>query len=182
MNLDFTEEQETLREMVRRVCNEQVPLDIVRALENDPTGYPAEFWKQLAELGLLGILIPEEYGGADLSMLDAAIVYEEFGRSLAPSPHFVSAVLGGGALVVLLENLLSAVSVPSLLKLPLLGLVFGTSFLMSRAVFRRFMKRRVRILTGLLDRLSHHITDTAIPPLLEGTPPEDKYLRSPTNS
>jgi alkylation response protein AidB-like acyl-CoA dehydrogenase len=99
MDLDFTEEQETLRDMVRRVCAEHVPLDVVRAMETDPTGYPADFWKQLAELGLLGILIPEEYGGADMSMLDAAIVYEEFGRSLAPTPHFVSAVLGAGTLL-----------------------------------------------------------------------------------
>jgi alkylation response protein AidB-like acyl-CoA dehydrogenase len=100
MDLDFTEEQEALRGMVRRVCAEHAPLDVVRALENDPTGYPAEFWKQLGELGLLGILIPEEYGGAGMSMLDAAIVYEEFGRSLAPSPHFVAAVLSAGALLV----------------------------------------------------------------------------------
>jgi alkylation response protein AidB-like acyl-CoA dehydrogenase len=99
MDLDFSEEQEALRGMVRRVCTEHAPLDVVRALENDPTGYPAEFWKQLGELGLLGILIPEAYGGAELSMLDAAIVYEEFGRSLAPSPHFVSAVLAAGALL-----------------------------------------------------------------------------------
>jgi alkylation response protein AidB-like acyl-CoA dehydrogenase len=99
MDLDFTEEQEQLREMLRRVCSEHAPLDVVRALENDPTGYRAEFWKQLAELGILGILIPEEYGGADMSMLDAVVVYEEFGRSLAPTPHFVSAVLGAGALL-----------------------------------------------------------------------------------
>jgi len=99
MDLDFTEEQETLRDMVRRLCSEHVPLDVVRALEDDPTGYPAEFWKQLGELGILGVLIPEEYGGADMSMLDAVIIYEEFGRSLAPTPHFVSAVLGAGALL-----------------------------------------------------------------------------------
>jgi alkylation response protein AidB-like acyl-CoA dehydrogenase len=99
MDLDFTEEQETLREMVRRVCAEHVPLDAVRAMENDPTGYSPEFWKQLAELGLLGLLVPEEYDGAGMSMLDAAIVYEEFGRALTPSPHLVSCVLGAGVQV-----------------------------------------------------------------------------------
>jgi alkylation response protein AidB-like acyl-CoA dehydrogenase len=99
MDLDFTEEQEALREMVRRVCVEHVPVEVVRALDHDPIGYPAEFWKQLGELGLLGILIPEAYGGAEMSMLDAAIVYEEFGRALAPSPHFVSGVLSAGALL-----------------------------------------------------------------------------------
>ncbi len=98
MDLDFTEEQGMLREMVRGVCSEYAPLDIVRELEDDPTGYPSDFWKQLGELGLLGILIPEELGGAEQSMLEAVIVYEELGRSLAPSPHFVSAILGAGAL------------------------------------------------------------------------------------
>ncbi len=43
MNLDFTEEQETLREMVRRVCAEHAPLDVIRSIEDDPTGYTAEF-------------------------------------------------------------------------------------------------------------------------------------------
>jgi alkylation response protein AidB-like acyl-CoA dehydrogenase len=99
MDLDFSEEQDMLREMVRGVCEEYAPVDVVRALENDPHGYPEDLWKQLAELGLLGILIPEEYGGQAQSMIEAAILYEEFGRSLAPTPHFVSAVLSAAALV-----------------------------------------------------------------------------------
>jgi alkylation response protein AidB-like acyl-CoA dehydrogenase len=99
MDLDFSEEQHMLREMVRGVCNEYCPLDVVRAMEDDPTGHPSELWKQLGELGLLGMLIPEEHGGAEQSMLDAAIVYEEFGRALAPTPHFASCVMGAGALL-----------------------------------------------------------------------------------
>lgn len=99
MDLDFTEEQEMLREMVRGVCAEYAPLDAVRAAEDDPTGYPEEFWKQLAELGLLGILIPESHGGSGQGLLEAAIAYEELGRSLAPSPHFASAVMGAGAIL-----------------------------------------------------------------------------------
>jgi alkylation response protein AidB-like acyl-CoA dehydrogenase len=99
MDLDFSEEQQMLREMVRGVCNEYCPLDVVRAMEDDPTGYPSELWKQLGELGLLGMLVPEEHGGAAQSMLDAAIVYEEFGRALAPTPHFASCVMGAGVLL-----------------------------------------------------------------------------------
>jgi alkylation response protein AidB-like acyl-CoA dehydrogenase len=99
MDLDFSEEQRVLREMVRGLCDEYAPLEVVRALEDDPTGYPEEFWKQLGELGLLGVIIPESHGGAGQSLLEAAIVYEEFGRALAPSPHFVSAVMGAGALL-----------------------------------------------------------------------------------
>ena len=100
MDLEFSEEQQMLREMVRGLCAEHAPIETVRAMEDDPTGYPAAFWKQLGEVDLLGILIPEQYGGSGMSMLDAAIVYEEFGRALAPSPHFVSCVLSAGALAV----------------------------------------------------------------------------------
>jgi len=99
MDLDFTEEQQMLRDMVRGVCNEYAPLDVVRAMEDDPTGYPTEFWKQLGELGILGVLIPEEHGGSGQGMLEAALVYEEFGRALAPSPHFASAVMSAGVLL-----------------------------------------------------------------------------------
>jgi len=100
MDLDFTEEQEMLRDMVRGVCAEYAPLDVVRAMEDDPTGYPAELWKQLAELDLLGLTIPEQYGGSGQTALEGAIVYEELGRSLAPSPHFASSVMGAGALAL----------------------------------------------------------------------------------
>ncbi len=98
MDLDFSEEQEMLREMVRGVCAASSPVAVVREAEDDPTGLPEALWKQLAELGLVGILIPEEYGGQGQSLLEAAIVYEEFGRALAPIPHFVSAILSAGAL------------------------------------------------------------------------------------
>jgi alkylation response protein AidB-like acyl-CoA dehydrogenase len=98
MDLQFSQEQEMLREMVRGVCAELAPMDVVRKLEDDPVGYPADFWKQLGELGLLGLLIPEELGGAEQTLLEAAVVYEELGRALAPSPHFGSAILGASAL------------------------------------------------------------------------------------
>jgi len=99
MDLDWSDEQSALRDMVRGVCAQYAPLEVVRQLEDDPTGYPAELWKQLGELGVLGILIPEDYGGAGQTLLEAAIVYEEFGRSLAPTPHFPSAVVAAGALL-----------------------------------------------------------------------------------
>ncbi len=67
-------------------------------MEDDPIGYPEKFWEQLAELGLLGMTLPEEYGGSGMTMLDAMVVYTELGRALAPSPHFVSSVISGGAL------------------------------------------------------------------------------------
>ena len=99
LNLDFNEEQDMLRDMVRGLCSQYSSTEKVRELEDDPTGYSAELWSQLAELDLLGMLLPPEHGGSGMTMLEGVIVYEEFGRSLAATPHFVSSVLGAGALV-----------------------------------------------------------------------------------
>jgi alkylation response protein AidB-like acyl-CoA dehydrogenase len=99
MDLDLNEEQEMLREMVRGVCSSYANLDTVRALEDDPTGFPAELWKQMAELDLIGLMLPSEYGGSEMSALEGAVVYQELGRALAPSPHFVSAVMSAGVLL-----------------------------------------------------------------------------------
>ncbi len=98
MDLDLTPEQEMLREMVRGLCGAAGGLETVRALEDDPVGYSTDFWRQLGEQDLIGLTLPAAHGGSEMGILDAAVVYEELGRSLMPSPHFVSAVLAGGAL------------------------------------------------------------------------------------
>src|SRR5260370_27776764 len=95
MDLDLTPEQELLRETVRGICGRHAGLAVVREMEDDPIGYPEKFWLQLAELGLLGMALPEEGGGSGMSMLDAVVVYQEFGRAWAPSPHFASSVMSG---------------------------------------------------------------------------------------
>lgn len=99
MDLDLNEEQEMLREMVRGVCSSYANLETVRALEDDPIGFPAELWKQMAALDLIGLMVPAGYGGSGMSALEGAVVYSELGRALAPSPHFVSAVMGAGVLL-----------------------------------------------------------------------------------
>jgi alkylation response protein AidB-like acyl-CoA dehydrogenase len=98
LDLEFTEEQEMLREMVRGVLTQHSPLTKVRELEDDPTGYDPALWAQLQGLDLVGLLLPEESGGSGQSMLEGVVLYEELGRALAPTPHFVSAVLTGGVL------------------------------------------------------------------------------------
>ena len=98
MDLDLSPEQELLRDTVRSVCARHADLGVVRQMEDDPIGYPPEFWSQLGELGLLGMTIPEEFGGLGMTAIDGAVVYIELGRALAPSPHFVSCVASAGAI------------------------------------------------------------------------------------
>jgi alkylation response protein AidB-like acyl-CoA dehydrogenase len=99
MDLDLTSEQEMLAEMVRGVCSSYASLETVRALEDDPVGFPTELWKQMAALDLIGLMVPAQYGGSEMSALEGAVVYMELGRALAPSPHFVSAVMAAGVLL-----------------------------------------------------------------------------------
>ncbi len=99
MNLDFSEEQLVLRDTVRKVCAEYSPIAVVRAMEDDPKGIPDALWKQLGELGLLGVLVPEEFGGSAQTLLEAVVMFEELGRALAPTPAFESAVMSAGVLL-----------------------------------------------------------------------------------
>ena len=98
LDLAFTEEQEMLRGVVRGLLAEHAPTSVVRDMEDDPVGYPADLWKRLGALDLLGLLLPEEHGGSGMTALEGIVLYEELGRSLAPVPHFVSCVVSGTAL------------------------------------------------------------------------------------
>lgn len=98
LDLDYSEEQELLRQTVRDVLARHCPLPVVREMEDDPVGYPPELWRQLGQLDLVGLLLPEEHGGSGMTLVEGVALYEELGRALAPVPHFVSAVLSGGVL------------------------------------------------------------------------------------
>ena len=98
LDLDFDQEQELLRQTVRDVLARHCSLEVVRLMEDDPVGYPIALWTQLGELDIIGLMLPEEYGGSGMSLLEGVALYEELGRALAPTPHFVSAVMSGGVL------------------------------------------------------------------------------------
>lgn len=98
MDLDFSEEQVMLRDTTRGVCEQYAPSSVLRDMEKSEQGFPDQFWQQLNELGISGIGVAEEFGGMGWGSIEMAIVYEEFGRSLAPSPHFCSCVLSTNVL------------------------------------------------------------------------------------
>jgi len=93
MDLQFTEEQKTLRDMVKTLCADAGTTDDVRKLENDPLGLPGQFWEQMKETGLLAMRLPEEHGGMGLTLLDCVVIFEELGRGLASGPIFESSVM-----------------------------------------------------------------------------------------
>lgn len=98
MNFEFSDEQEQLRESVRRFLEDRAPIGLVRDLWDDPRGTTDAVWRGLADLGVTGLLVPEAQGGFGGGMVDAAVVCEEVGRVVSPGP-FVSTAVGAAGLV-----------------------------------------------------------------------------------
>ncbi len=92
MNFGFTEEQEMLRDQIRKFLDKQCPIPEVRKISNSKPGYSVELWQEMAALGWLGLTIPEEYGGSGLSWVDLIVLLEESGRTLFPSPIISNAL------------------------------------------------------------------------------------------
>lgn len=86
MNFGFTEEQELLREQVRRFMQASCPMTRVRQIMTSADGAAPELWKQVGELGWLGLLIDEANGGLGLKWVDLTVLLEETGRGLSPLP------------------------------------------------------------------------------------------------
>lgn len=86
MNFGFSEEQELLRQQVARFMQEACPMSRVRQIMAREDGFDGELWRQVAELGWLGLIIPEEFGGVGLKWVDLTVVLEETARGLCPLP------------------------------------------------------------------------------------------------
>lgn len=99
MNLDFSDEQKALKDQVRRFLEDRCQPAAVRAVLEGSEPYDKALYAGLAELGVLGAAIPEEFGGVGLSHLDLCVVAEELGRALAPVPVASSIYLVAEALL-----------------------------------------------------------------------------------
>lgn len=84
--VQLSEEQIMMREAAQRFCKEQSDAERARALMAADQGYDSAVWQQIAEMGWLGVTVPSEYGGADLSVAELVPVLEEMGRSIMHSP------------------------------------------------------------------------------------------------
>lgn len=95
MNFQLSEEQEMLKKMARGFLEKECPESFVREMEEDDEGYSPDMWRKIADLGWLGLVYPEKYGGTGGSFMDLAVLYEEMGRAMFPSPHLSTVVLCG---------------------------------------------------------------------------------------
>jgi alkylation response protein AidB-like acyl-CoA dehydrogenase len=105
MNLELTDEQVALRDTVRRFLVEKASVTThVRPMLEDPTGTTRDVWGGLADLGATGVLVPQEFGGSGMTMIEAGIVAEELGAALHPGPWLSSAVAATRALIRLVPE------------------------------------------------------------------------------
>jgi alkylation response protein AidB-like acyl-CoA dehydrogenase len=100
MNFDFSDDQKQLRDQARKFLTEKCSPKAVRVVLDGQADYDRELWKGLAEMGFLGVAIPEEYGGAGAGHLELCVIAEEMGRALAPVPFSSTVYLAAEALLL----------------------------------------------------------------------------------
>src|SRR5215468_8336076 len=99
MNFGFNDEQELLRSTARKFFDNECTSETVRKLMDGPEGMTPDLWRKLAEQGWLGLIVPEEFGGMGLGIVDLVVLMEEMGRAVVPGPFFSTVLLGGLAIL-----------------------------------------------------------------------------------
>lgn len=95
MDFDLSEDQKLLVDTVRAFCAKESPVDRLRKLRETELGWEKPTWKQMGELGWLGVIFPEEVGGLGGKFQDLGLIIEQLGTTLVPEPIIPSVVLGG---------------------------------------------------------------------------------------
>src|SRR2546427_10301268 len=100
MNFDFSDDQKQMRDAARKFLSEKCSPKAVRTVLDGKAPYDKELWKGLAEMGFLGVAIPEESGGAGAGHLELCVIAEEMGRALAPVPFSSTVYLAAEAILI----------------------------------------------------------------------------------
>lgn len=101
MSLVLTDDQLMFRDAARRFASERAPVPQLRKLRDDADadGFSRAVWKEMADLGWAGVLVPEEHGGVGFGFVGAGLIATEIGRNLSATPLLSSAVLAVTALL-----------------------------------------------------------------------------------
>lgn len=115
MSLTLNEEQRLLRDAARSFLADRSPLSRIRVLrdERDATGFSRVLWQEMAELGWLGIQLPEAYGGSGMGLREVGVIMAECGRVLAPEPLLSTVLLGANAVALSGNETLRAEVLPA---------------------------------------------------------------------
>ena len=93
MDFNFSEQQKMLQTMARDFLVRECTKARIRELEQSDLGYDPQTWRKMADLGWLGLVFPEEYGGTNSEFMDLVSLAEEMGRNILPGPFFSTVVL-----------------------------------------------------------------------------------------
>ena len=121
MNFEFSDEQLALRDQARRFLSDKCPPKAVRAILEGKDRYDRALWKGLADLGFMGVAIPEEFGGLGAGRLELCVIAEELGRALAPTPFSSTIYLAAEALMLAGSDAQKAKYLPKIASGELIG-------------------------------------------------------------
>jgi len=123
MDFGLNEEQTLIAGSVKQVVEERYPIAYVRRMLDDSQGFTQELWTEMAEMGLLGLLVDESFGGVGLGPVELFAVQNELGRGLIPGPFLSSAVLATTALTRAGSDALKAHWLPQMVRGEAIGTV-----------------------------------------------------------
>jgi len=98
MDFSLSEEQKMFKDSAETFLSKEWTFELLREIDKEEGGYSIDHWKKIADLGWMGMLIDERYGGIGCDFIDLCPILEEMGRALFPSPFLASAIMGASIL------------------------------------------------------------------------------------
>jgi len=114
VNLDLNKEQNLLKNSARDFLKKECPRDLLREARDAEADYPKKLWKKMAQLGWMGVAIPEEYDGMGGDFLDLTILVEAMGEACVPAPFFATVAIAGTALQLSASEILKKELLPKI--------------------------------------------------------------------
>ena len=99
MDIRLNEDQIEIARQARRFCENESPMEYVRAMFEDERGFTDDVWRKIVDMGWTALRIPEAYGGLDMDLMDLAVILEEMGRAMVPGPFFSNVLLAAEAIM-----------------------------------------------------------------------------------